>query len=789
MSGRRKKISLKSTVAESPLPPSPSAARDWRSIWPFLALIAATLLAYLPALSGGVLWDDDGHLTRPAIQSLHGLWRIWFDLGATQQYYPLLHSAFWTEHRIWGDATAGYHLVNVFLHATSACLLVLIVRRLALPGAWLAGLLFALHPVTVESVAWMSEQKSTLSGVLCLASALVYLKFDESTPQSIKRRLQYFLALALFLAALASKTVTATLPAALLVILWWRRGRLRLKEDVRPLVPWLVLGAGAGLFTAWVERTYIGANGTAFELPFLNRLLIAGRVPWFYAAKLLWPADLIFMYPHWHIDAAEWWQWLFPLALITLLAALLWLALARGQRGPLAAALLFIGMLFPVLGFLNVYPFRYSYVADHFQYLACLGLLVPLSAVLTKSARRMPAALAILPLVLAALTFQQSRIYLDNETLWRATLARNPDCWMALNNLAGIHAGAARVDDAIAAYQAALRINPNIVEAETSLGNTLFKLPGRQTEALQHLQKALLIDDRYADAHYNLGVALSALPGREVDAARQFEEAIRYGADNAEVRANLGAVLLRIPGRAGDALMRYEEAVDLEPNSAIAHANLALALSHDAAHAAEALAQYQTALKIRPDYPEAHSNLGNLLTRMGRIDDAVREHQEAVRLRPRFAQAHLNLAGTLMHTPGREPAAEAELRAALAINPNLAEAHYNLALMLSDIQGRAPDAVAEYREAVRVRPDYMEAHNNLGNLLSGMPGRQAEALAEYEIALRLDPRSAQTHYNIGDALAQMGRRAEAIAHLEEALREQPGAAPVREKLARLRAGH
>ena len=784
MSGRRKKALSKLPAAEPSAPPAPppSAARDWRAIWPFLALISATLLAYLPSLAGGVLWDDDAHLTRPAIQSIHGLWRIWFDLGATQQYYPLLHSAFWMEHRIWGDATAGYHFLNILLHALAACLVVLLVRRVALPGAWLAGFLFALHPVTVESVAWISEQKSTLSGVFCLAAALIYLRFDQS-----RHRRDYFLALGFFLLALMSKTVTATLPAALLVILWWQRGKLRMKEDVQPLMPWLAVGAAAGLLTAWVERTYIGANGAAFELPFLDRLLLAGRIPWFYAAKLVWPVNLIFMYPHWTVDAAIWWQWLFPLALLALLASFVWLARTRHQRGPLAAALLFVGTLFPVLGFLNVYPFRYSYVADHFQYLACIALLVPLATLLTKAAHRLPAAVAIVPLVLAALTFQQSRTYHDNETLWRTTLARNPACWMALNNLATMDINGGRVEEAIATYQSALRIEPNIVESETSLGNTLFKLPGRQAEALEHLRKAVLIDNRYADAHFNLGVALSALPGREIDAVQEFETAIRDGADNAEVRANLGTALLRIPGREADAMKRYREAVDLEPNSAVSHANLALALSRDPARTADALAEYDTALKLQPDYPEARSNLGNLLARLGRRDEALRQEQEAIRLRPGMPQLHLNLAGTLMRIPERQADAESELRAALAIDPNLAEAHYDLGLMLSDAPGRAAEAVDQYRQAVRLRPDYIEAHNNLGQLLASMPGRTTEALSELEEALRLNPASAQTHYNMAIMLEQTGHRPQAIAHLEEALRAQPDATPVKEMLAKLRA--
>ena len=274
----------------------------------WVLMLCATLVAYLPALRGGLLWDDNMHVTRADLRSLDGLWRIWFDLGATQQYYPLLHSAFWLEHRIWGDAVLGYHLTNVALHAASACLVVMIVRRLSLPGAWLAGFVFALHPVCVEAVAWISEQKSTLSGVFYLAAALTYLHFDRT-----RRKSQYFMALGLFVLALMSKTVTATLPAAMLVVFWWQRGRLAWRRDVLPLVPWFAVGACAGLFTAWVESAprLIGAQGPEYALTLPQRLLLAGRVPWFYAGKVLWPSNLMFSYPQWKIDSGEWRQYLF----------------------------------------------------------------------------------------------------------------------------------------------------------------------------------------------------------------------------------------------------------------------------------------------------------------------------------------------------------------------------------------------------------------------------------------------------------------------------------------------
>ena len=297
-------------------------------------MLCATLLAYLPALRGGLLWDDNMHVTRADLQGLHGLWRIWFDLGATQQYYPLLHSAFWLEHRFWGDAVLGYHLTNVLLHAASACLLVMIVRRLSLPGAWLAGFVFALHPVCVEAVAWISEQKSTLSGVFYLAAALTYLHFDRT-----RRKSQYFTALGLFVLALMCKTVTATLPAAMLVVFWWQRGRLAYRRDVLPLVPWLAVGAAAGLFTAWVESTpqLIGAQGPQYALTLPQRLLLAGRVPWFYAWKVLWPANLMFTYPRWKIDSGDLRQYLFPMGLAALAVALG--LLARKNRGPMAGFL------------------------------------------------------------------------------------------------------------------------------------------------------------------------------------------------------------------------------------------------------------------------------------------------------------------------------------------------------------------------------------------------------------------------------------------------------------------
>jgi len=577
-------------------------------------LFCVTVIAYWPAVQGGLLWDDEGHVTRADLRPLHGLWRIWFDLGATQQYYPVLHSAFWLEHRIWGDAVLGYHLTNIALHSLSAFLVVLIVRRLSLPGAWLAGFVFALHPVCVEAVAWIAEQKSTLSGVFYLASALTYLHFDRTRRKSL-----YFLALGLFVLAVLSKTVTATLPAALLVVFWWQRGRIAWKRDAAPLLLWFAAGVPAGLFTAWVERRFIGAQGADFALTLWQRVLLAGRAIWFYAGKLVWPTGLTFSYPHWQLDPRAWWQYGFPAGVLAVTIGL-WLASRRQRRGPLAGFLIFAGTLFPVLGFLGVYPFRYSYVADHFQYLACLGIIVPVTSALTLAAGRMAAGKGgkiALPIVLAAvlgiLTFRQSAMYQDSETLYRETLARNPDSWLAHNNLGLIlFARPGRLPEAIAEYEAALRSNPGYAEAHINLASALALTPGRMADAIPEFEAALRIRPDLAEVHSDLGNALSEVPGRLPDAIAEYQAALRIRPDYATAHSNLGAALAEMPGRLPDAIAEYRAALRIKPDLAEVHYNLGRALSQVPGRARDAIAEYEAALRLRPDLEAARKSIEEL---------------------------------------------------------------------------------------------------------------------------------------------------------------------------------
>jgi tetratricopeptide (TPR) repeat protein len=656
---------------------------DW--IWGLL-LLAATLLAYEPAWNGQPVWDDDVHMTRPELRSASGLVRIWTDLSATPQYYPLMHTVFWLEHRVFGDAPLGYHTVNILLHFFSAILLVVILRGLGIPGAWLAGGIFALHPVMVESVAWITELKNTLSGVFFLGAGLAYLRFDHKRENRF-----YAIALMLFILGLLAKSVIVTLPAALLAVFWWKRGKIEFKRDVIALLPFFTVGILSGLFTAWVERRYAGAAGGEFSFAIIDRCLIAGKAFWFYLYKLFWPSELIFIYPRWHINSTAAWQYLFPAAFLVA-AALLW-GLRKKSRTPLAVLLYFSMTVFPALGFFNLYYFRYSFVADHFQYLASIGPITAVAAFIMHRSGRLKKMLQPLPgcillSILSLLTWRQSAQYSDAETLYRATIQKNPACWMAYYNLGFLLANMGRTDEAKALYFKTLAINPNHERAHINLGNLLAKM-GRNGEAMAHFQKALEIKPNSDEAHYNLGILLASM------------------------------------GRTDEALTHYLMALKINPVSAEAHYNLGNLLS-DIGRADEALAHYKKALEITPNDNEIHNNLGILLANMGRTDEAIAHFQKALAINPNLADVHNNLGIQFVKTNRVEEAA-AQFHKALAIDPNYANAHANLGILLSN-GGRLDEAIAHYRKALEIDPSGISTLKNLAFALA-QKGQITEASA------------------------------------------------------------
>jgi tetratricopeptide (TPR) repeat protein len=706
---------------------------------PWLLIVVVTFLAYIPAMNGGLLMDDAEHIRRPDLQTVSGLGRIWFEIGATPHYYPLLNTAFWLEHRAWGDSTLGYHAANIALHALAACLFVLLMRRLALPGALLAGLVFALHPVCVESVTWIVEQKNTLSGVFYLASALVYLRFDRDRCPS-----RYCVASILFIAALLTKSVTATLPPALLVIFWWQRGWLAWKRDVVPLLPWFGLSVSMGLLSAWFEQTHSHASGAVFELTAVERCLVAGRALWYYASTALWPVGLVFIPPRWQIDASVGSQFLYPLGVMLILGVLAWFA--RRSRGPLAAALLFVGTLLPVLGFLNINWFNFSYVADHFQYLALLAVIAPISAGLARSAQLLPAAWrhrawlggAMLVGVLGVLTWRQSAIFRDAETLYTTTIRRNPNAWLAHNNLGVIlEQQPSGLPAALGHYRTAIRLKPDHARAHNNLGNVLLRM-GRADEAIDAFAHSLSLQYAVPEVHTNLGLAL--LPaGRADDALASFQAALQLKPDYLPAHLGRAKALAALPGRIGDALGAFRDAVRLQPNDAGIRLEFAMLLASSPKHLDEAIAQYREAIRLVPNSAEAYNNLGTALAASpGRQSEALRAFEQAIRLRPDYVDAHYNLGALLFDLPDRIGDAIIHLEQVARLVPADADARTRLAAALLR-NGRTKDAVIQLERVVQLQPASAQARVNLARALLEWPERIGDAQRHIREALQLEP--------------------------------------------------
>jgi Flp pilus assembly protein TadD len=584
-------------------------------------------------------------MIRPELYPVSGLVRVWTEPGAIRQYYPILATVFWIENKIWGISPLPHHLINILTHSLAALLLLCILRRLKIPGARLAAILFALHPVQVESVAWNTELKNTLSGLFCLGATLSYLKFDQK-----RRWLDYAIALGLFACALLSKTVVATLPAALLVVLWWKRGTLSWKKDVLPLIPYFVLSAALGVVSIWMEHQFVGAEGTDFQYSIIERCLIAGRAIWFYLGKLIWPHPLIFIYPRWQISQRIWWQYFFPLSALGLLAVL-W-RLREKSRGPLAALLLFAGTLFPALGFFNVYPFRFSFVADHFQYLACIAPLALVAAGITKVICGMkqsagqflrPLSAVVLGGILAVMTWHQSRMYSDIETLWHVTIAQNPECWIAYGHLGWTQFTKGDVDSAISNLELALKIKPDDPDVHDSLGLAL-KQQGQLDAATVHFEQTLRLRPNDSVAFINLGSILEQ-KGQLDAAVANYRKALVVKPDDAEIHARLGGALRQL-GILDQAMAHLQLALDMKFEDARAHRELGLAL-HQKGRIAEAIPHYQKALEIKPDFAEAHNDLGVALFQIGQDSEAIRQFKDTLKLIPNNVETLDNLAWLL----------------------------------------------------------------------------------------------------------------------------------------------
>jgi tetratricopeptide (TPR) repeat protein len=602
-----------------------------RSLIFAVLLAAVTILVYRPAWHGGFLWDDDAYIINNELLTAPDGWqRIWFSLDSPSQYFPLTYSTFRIEHALWGLNTTGYHWVNLLLHVVNALLVWTVLARLNVPGAWLAAAIFALHPVQVESVAWITERKNVLMGCFFLLTLLAWIGFvDERTKRPW---ILYCLALVLYVLALSAKATACTLPVALFLVLWLQKQPINMGRLIQ-IVPFLILGIGMGLIAIWWERYHQGTSHALF--PFLSpieRILVASRAVWFYLSKLIWPSNLTFIYPRWNISPTDLLDYVWLLAGIGACVTIYFLRPYVGRSVEVAAGF-FVATLGPVLGFIMLFTFRYTFVADHYQYLACIGPVALVSAGVVafgdvlkeKRALILSAALCVVA-ALGVLTWRQAATYSDVETLWRTTLARNPECWMADTNLGLVLFQKGQIDDAIAHYRSALQMQPDWWDAEYNLGTALLA-KGQVDEAISHCEKAVSMRPTDPDAQVCLGNAL-VQKGRTDEAIAHYQKAIMSRPDYFLAQYGLGQALLE-KGELDSAIQACRAALLIQPSDSDCHTTLAIALE-ESGEAAEAIQHYQKALAIAPLSISALTNLAWLLATSH--EESIRNGRKAVEL-------------------------------------------------------------------------------------------------------------------------------------------------------------
>ncbi len=691
------------------LPDDSAGPRD-RFLWAIVLLVLA-FLAYAPALHGQFLWDDDRHISENVmLRTPDGLARIWTELGATPQYYPLTHTLFWIEYHLWGLETTGYHAVNIALHALGAIFLWWILRRLEVPGAWLIAAIFTLHPMQVESVAWITERKNTLAGCLFFGSILAYLRFADIGPKPVPLDAieatepgatpiawpWCALALLLFTGAALSKTVAVSMPAVVVLLLWWKR-RLTIPHALL-LVPFFAIGLTLSRITAWMEIHTVGAEGPDWAFTFAQRTLIAGRAMGFYVGKILWPTNLSFFYRQWALDTGSAGAWVWPIASAL---ALVGLAIgARRRRGPLVAALIFVGCLTPALGFFDVYPMRFSFVADHFQYLpepafvagvigGAIWLIRRHTALPDRPAWRIASATVAGGIVIALglSTWSRAHVFASDTRLWQDTLAKNPDAWLASFNLAVTYN-----NRAVESTQQASAIQSARPDAATALRAAAER---DRAEAETLLRKTIALKPSMARAHQILGEIL-AQTGRAPEALVELDAAIAADPDwygSYRSRGTLCEMMGNLDAAADDytrAIAAYQAA----RNKAIARSG-----------------SFFAAREMHAAFARPHLELGVIRAKQNRLDDALRNYNDALAIRPGWSDALLER-GLVFARMGRPAEALNDLRAVAAQRPDDPKVWTVMGYVLLD--AKRPDIAADvFARALQLDPTNPRARAGL----------------------------------------------------------------------------
>lgn len=763
-------------------PDAPAARRRGRlsSFALGLLLVVLTAVSYLPAVQGGFIWDDDKYVTEnPLLWDQDGLYRIWFTTDSPSQYFPMVYTSFLIEYAFWELDPFGYHVTNIVIHCANALLLWLLLSLLRLRGAWLAAAIFALHPVQVESVAWITERKNVLTAFFSFLSLLAWLRFIDPGRRGQSAWPSYLLSFFLYLVALLSKTTACTLPAALVLLLWMRGIRVDWKRWLQ-IAPYVALGLAAGLLSIWWEKHHQGTDTTVIGLDFLERILIASRAVWFYLGKLVVPIDLAFSYTQWKIDSSDLGQYLWIAACLFAMLAI-WAWRKKIGRGPIAALVFYAATLLPLIGFVDLYTFLYTYVADHYQYVACLGPIALFAALLSGAIERPGGRgrvgafviYAVLLGALGALTWQQSLVYKDKETLWRDTLKKNPDSYMAHNNLGIFLTQQQRFEEAVVHLKHTARLRPDDIEPLGNLGVLLSKL-GRHNEAIEQLEKALTIQPgrpMHYMTHNAMGVVYAEM-GDPQSAIDCYLKALRINPSYSKAHYNLGCAYMMIEN-VERAIDHYRQALQFQANYFNACRDLAMAL-HLRGRTEEAADTMQRALGLNPAFAAGHLRLGEFNEELGKTDTAVQCYARALEIDPGLTEARRHL-GRL------DPSALEGLppEPMGSTDPEIVE-WYNQGLSLAK-EGRYAEAVPWFRKAVDRNPGFALCWDALGNALASQLETE-EAIEAFRKRQELRPDDANVHFKIGILLLKQNKPDEAEEHFRKAVELDPDHALARKQL-------
>jgi Flp pilus assembly protein TadD len=667
--------------------PDKSSGVLWTTIVQALVIAAAVLWIYWPVLHGDWLWDDDLLVTDNAlVHDPSGLWKIWFDPGSMIDYQPLKVSVSWLQWQLWGNDTLGYHLTNVLLHIVGALLVWRLLSKFGLRLAWLGGLIFAIHPVQVESVAWIAELKNTLSLPPFLLAMCAWIDFDERG-----RARDYWLALGLFLAAMLCKPTMVMFPVVILLYAWWKRDRVGW-NDVKSSAPFFAVSLGLGLVTVWFLHHQPIGDASIPMGGFFTRTARAGLAISFYFSTCFMPVGLLPLYPRWVVDPPTLLQFL-PWPILGSVIYRLWTNRESWGRHALLGLGFFLINLTPFVGFNAGSYMIYTWVMDHVLYIPIIGLIGLAVAALGQIKDRLPASfylyvIALMTVALTILAFgsrSYAKMFINEETLWTYELQYNPGAFLAHNALGFALFQKGRLSEAICQYELALQIKPDYLEAHNNFGVALLQA-GQVSEAMSQFEQALQIKPDYAEAHNDLGNALQQT-GQLSAATEQFELALRINPDYAEAHNNFGNVLSQT-GRVPEAIDQFNQALRLNPDYAEACYDLATVLLQTGQDS-EAIVQYQQTLRIKPNYAEAHNNLGTALAQTGRLPEAIAQFEQALQLQPDNAEAHNNLGHALQQT-GRLSEAMEQFEEALRLKPDFAAARSNLAKLQALLKTAPP---------------------------------------------------------------------------------------------------